>query len=294
MGYECKILADSIGPNGARITTFQRTYPRYVLAEQNTHKMISKNSASSRAIPVKTQLKRIQDDPFVPFYWGKNQKGMQADEELPQEVIDQASFIWREQKNFAMNAAVALMELGVHKQITNRLLEPFMWHTDVVTATEYDNYEALRDHKSAAPEMQASAGPLRSLRAKNKPDILKEGEWHLPLVQNVDLQTLLNSGFSVMDCVKISTARCARTSYMTHDGIRDPKEDLKKHDELLASGHMSPFEHPAKALTKKEWLDLAYEQYKAWVYDRVPVGNFWGFHQYRKMLPNEHNFAKLQ
>jgi hypothetical protein len=139
MSYACRIEKDSVNRWGNRLTTFEVTFPRIVLAEFNTHRVLSRNSASSRAIPVEKQIAKIESDLFLPVYWGKNQKGMQADEELSPTLIEMSEFCWAGASEMAVARARTLLDLGVHKQITNRLLEPFMWHTAVVTATEWDN-----------------------------------------------------------------------------------------------------------------------------------------------------------
>ncbi len=180
--YECRIEKDSITQYGERLTTFVCTFPRIVLAELNTHKMISKSSASSRAIPVKTQIDRLTSDPFYPVHWGKNQKGMQADQELGEEEIANAKRIWYRAGRVAVDFAQELMEAGVHKQITNRLLEPFMWHTAIITATEWSNFFHLRDHKDAQPEIRQIAGMMNELYRAGRPKLIMSG-WHAPFVE---------------------------------------------------------------------------------------------------------------
>lgn len=298
--FEAKILLDSISPMGARLTTFEVCFPRIVLAEFNTHRMFSRNSASSRAIPVKKMLERVQKTPFAPEVWGKNQKGMQAAEELTGAARDEADFTWRELRNHAVNTAHRLAVppeeggLDVHKQIANRLLEPWLWHTVIVTATEWKNFFALRDSKMAQPEIQRPASMMRKLYMKNTPQMLPAGAWHLPLVTGVDENTLLNEtlGYTVEDLIKISCARCARVSYLTHDGVRDPKADLELYTSLVKNGHMSPLEHVAQSLDHQEWRRIAREQAHAWIEDRVPVGNLYGWLQHRKAVANEHEYPR--
>jgi thymidylate synthase ThyX len=291
--YDCKIILDSISPMGARLTTFEVTFPRIVLAEFNTHRMFSRNSASSRAIPVEKQIKRVEDDCFVPIYWGKNQKGMQAEHEFDDEGKLRLSVAWRSFAGLAIRSTKELLGFGVHKQITNRLLEPFMWHTVIVTATEWRNFFALRDHKMAQPEIQRAATMMRKCYAESKPQILAHGEWHLPLVTNVDLHTLSKvDGLSTDELIQISCARCARVSYLTHDGKRDPKADLDMYNGLKGNGHMSPLEHAAQALDHQEWRRIAREQAHNWIEHRVPVGNFYGWLQHRKMVASESEFPR--
>ena len=151
MSYSAKVLADSISPDGVRLTTMEVTFPRIVLAEFNTHRMFSRNSASSRAIPVEKMIQRVLDDPFSPVWWGKNQSGMQAAEELSGEALRLARQHWLDARDFAISCVRLFQapEISLHKQIANRLLEPFLWHTVVVTATEWENFFALRCHKDA-------------------------------------------------------------------------------------------------------------------------------------------------
>lgn len=280
MSYACRILADSKNAvTEKRITTFEVTFPRIVLAEFNTHRMLSRNSASSRAIPVAKMIERVEADPFIPVYWGKNQKGMQAAEELSASGQESAKAVWLEARDMAVSQVKALaVGLDVHKQIANRLLEPFMWHTVIVTATEWQNFFNLRTDKAAQPEIQRIARMMEDLYLKPGPDLPKlkqPGEWHLPLVEYVDSQFLLQS-YTDVEVARICSARCGRVSYLTHDGVRDPQIDLTKADELQKPGHMSPFEHAAQATPKP-----------------LPSGNFTGgWAQYRKRLPNEAVFAK--
>src|SRR5438034_635403 len=145
MSYQCKIILDSLAPSGGRLTTFEITFPRIVLAEFNTHRMFSRNSASSRAIPIEKMLARVGNDPFIPIYWGKNQKGMQAEEELSENQILYAELIWRGIIDKVLIGVNELKELGIHKQIGNRWLETALWHTTIVSATEYTNWFNLRD-----------------------------------------------------------------------------------------------------------------------------------------------------
>ena len=272
MAYEAKILADHLAPSGKRLTTFEVTFPRIVLAEFNTHRTMSRNSASSRAIPVEKLLKKVEEDPFIPIYWGKNQKGMQADQELSPEDQDNAGFAWLAARGRAVDWAKTMLEYGVHKQITNRLLEPFLWHTVICSATEYENFFALRTHPDAQPEIRHIAVMMQDLYRSQKPTPVPDGFWHLPLV--TDFQDLIQEGYSLADIQQISVGRCARVSYMTHAGKRDPKADIELAGRLRASGHMSPFEHVAQALSEPE-----------------RSGNFVGWAQYRKSLDGEAVFA---
>ncbi|HMI94653.1 MAG TPA: FAD-dependent thymidylate synthase, partial [Polyangiales bacterium] len=156
----------------------QVTFPRIVLAEVNTHRALSRNSASSRAIPVERMLRRVEDDPFIPIHWGKNQKGMQADEFL--DATDQiaAEEEWLRARDAAVESVRELLALGLHKQIANRLLEPWLWHTAIISATDWSNFFALRCHKDAQPEIQQAALMMRAARNASTPVRKYLGEWH--------------------------------------------------------------------------------------------------------------------
>jgi thymidylate synthase ThyX len=239
MGYSCKILADSTA-SGVRLTTMEVTFPRIVLAEFNTHRVFSRNSASSRAIPVEKQIEKVMSDPFIPVYWGKNQKGMQAEEELGEWEQTDATRLWLEARDRAVIDAKDILALGVHKQITNRLLEPFMWQTCLVSATEWENFFALRCHRDAQPEIREVALMMMDAYNEHVPEEKSPYSWHLPLCEDRD--ELEGNGF---DPVRVSAGRCARVSYLTHDGVRDPAQDVALCDRLVKSGHMSPMEHQA-------------------------------------------------
>lgn len=274
MGFECRVVLDSISPANVRLTTFELTIPRIVLAEFNTHRMLSRNSASSRAIPVEKMIKRVEEDPFIPIYWGKNQKGMQAEEELTQELQSQAQRAWLQARDLAVEQVHQLLAIGIHKQIANRLLEPFLFHTIIFTATELDNLFNLRDHKMAQPEIRKGIQLVKEKYALSTPRHVSYGHWHLPLVTDVDESTLLVEGFTWEQLAQISCARCARVSYLTHDGKRDPKKDLELCADLMKNGHMSPLEHAARATEGNGWF-----------------GNFRGWLQYRKTIAGEAVFT---
>lgn len=272
MGFDAKILADSISPDGVRLTTFEVTFPRIVLAEFNTHRMFSRNSASSRAIPVKKLIERVQGDPYIPTSWGKNQKGMQAGEDVPLSEQAFSRDVWLHARDNAVNDALLLLDSGIHKQITNRLLEPFMWHTVIVTATDWANFFHLRNNEMAHPDIQIPARMMQELYESQEPTFVDHDNWHLPLW-----------GFEGddawwADAPKISVGRCARVSYLTHDGKRDPAADIDLHNRLLTSGHMSPFEHVAKPMGPGGIAIHPGALYS---------GNFRGWVQYRKTIPGE-------
>ncbi len=142
-----KIVADSVSAKGHRLTTMVVTFPRFILAELNTHRAFSRNSASSRAIPFQKMVKAVQENPFIPIAWQKDHKGMQGTEYLSTEydhLGEHAWYAWLEARNQAVRIAKSINELGVTKQLCNRLLEPFMWHTAIISATDWSNFFKLR------------------------------------------------------------------------------------------------------------------------------------------------------
>lgn len=212
-------------------------YPNFVANGVIVHN--SRNSASSRAIPVNKMIDKAVSRPFIPSYWGKAQKGMQAFEELSASDKVLASNIWLEARDRAVEQAKELLDLGVHKQLANRLLEPFLWHTIIVSATEWDNFFDLRLHPDAQPEIRYAAEAMRKAIDNSEPEILEDDQWHLPLVDVHQVPAWI-------DARMVSAARCARVSYLTHDGKVDYEADNDLALRLLTSKHLSPFEHVAR------------------------------------------------
>jgi hypothetical protein len=294
------------------LSTLLCRYPRWIHAEGRTHRLLdigedfeisiptpsvmeddnlSRNAASSRAIPVEKMIDSILNDPAVPVFWGKNEKGMQANEELPPHLIEQAKDIWGRAMHDAIAHArrISLLDpelnIGAHKQIVNRLLEPFMHITVLVSATEWNNFLALRDHKDAEPHIAMLAREIRREldRADNIQD-LQPGLWHAPFVTQPDPERLTS------DDIKLSVACCASTSYKTVDGFDMTMERaIALHDRLVGSTplHASPCEHVAQADRYMLGGSSAYQP-KVSGWDHAGEhGNFTGFRQYRKMLKNE-------
>ena len=270
--YDARILKDSLAPCGKRLTTWELSYPRFVHAELMTHRLFSRNSASSRAIPTEKLMARIREDPALPKWWGKNQAGMQANEELPPDLQAEAQVLWLEARDQMLAAVETLGKLGLHKQLANRLIEPWMFITVIVSATEFDNWFHLRNHKMAQPEIAWVATRMHELYTTHSPHPLRAGEWHLPLISN-DERAVRDEETAK----KVSTGRCARVSYLTHEGLRDFAKDIELHDRLCSGpatgepGHWSPFEHVAQAMATPE-----------------RSGNFTGWRQYRKSFETEH------
>lgn len=291
MAFGARVIADSVSPAGVRLTTIEVTIPRIVLAEFNTHRVFSRNSASSRAIPVRKRIEQVLADPFIPNYWGANQKGMQAKTALEEADAQKAERVWREALLNAVESATKMEAIGAHKQLANRLLEPFMWQTIIVTATEWKNFFALRDNEMAQPEIQEPARLMRAAYEASTPTPIQLGEWHLPLIQPEERDGVFErSG----EARKISAARCARVSYLTHDGKRDLDADLVLYERLVSGGHMSPLEHVATPLKYSGKL-IAVDKTVLGnpIYEWFPefVGNFRGWKQLRKFVPNEDDFS---
>lgn len=306
MAYSAKVLADSISEAGYRLTTLEVTFPRFVLAEFNTHRVFSRNSASSRAIPVDKQLERIKQDPFVPVFWGENQPGMQALREAGITTRVKSAKEWLAARDAAVEQVEKLLALNLHKQIPNRLLEPFMWHTVVVTATEWSNFYALRANADAQPEIQVAAEMMLEVYDASTPKLVSDNEWHTPLIQD-DEATWAH--VNPDEAVKVSSARSARTSYLTHANVRDVTQDIRLYDRLGDGGHMSPFEHVARPVSQDEWhmrkaaMKAAARSAKrdnskveSHVLEQLLTslhfdGNFRGWHAHRKDLPFENDFS---
>ena len=271
--HAAKIIADSISPDCVRLTTMEVVMPRIILAEFNTHRMFSRNSASSRAIPVEKMLKMVQENPYIPIHWGKNQKGMQADQEVNELDAKWARQSWLWARDNAVQRANELLNVGIHKQITNRLLEPFMWHTVIVTATEWSNFFHLRNHEAAHPDMRLVARAMQFEYEKdiNGPEYVDYGEWHLPYITLEE-----ENNYTQQSCIEASIMRCARVSYLTHEGGCDIEADSQAYQKrLLAPGHMSPLEHPATPIAKVFGAGAMWS------------GNFRGWKQYRKTIEGE-------
>lgn len=301
MTINATVIADSISPQDIRLTTFQLRYPKFIHGEFMTHRVFSRNASSSRAIPVERLIKDVMDDPVIPIYWGKNQPGMQAAEELDDQELTHVSRygkaissrqraveVWLNARGYAVNEAMLLHKLGAHKQIVNRIIEPWCHINVVCTATDYENFFALRRHVGAQPEMRALADAMYAAREQSTPKLLRPGEWHLPYVNYgdfADTETIENMGWNT--AIKISVARCARVSYMTHDNRR-PKidEDIELYYRLVGSQplHASPAEHQA---TPDEWTTHAKHGAAVEWLQPGEHGNLHGYIQYRKTLTGE-------
>jgi thymidylate synthase ThyX len=279
-----KVIADSIYAGGPRLTSFEVRFNRFVLAEVNTHRTFSRNSASSRAIPLRKQLAKVQSAPAMPVVWPAEQKGMQGGEETD-DLIAAGIPVWRHAADEAAKAAALLGKANVHKSVVNRLLEPFLMHTAIITATAYDNFFMLRLDPLAQPEFRVAAEAMKAAYDASTPVELEMGQWHLPYLREGEEAEIRKEGF---DPRHISSARCARTSYETQGGVRDLTEDVRLYGNLTVNGHASPLEHVATPSPENSH-QVEIQAFDLDVMDVVGTkvvtlpkyGNLLGYHQHR-------------
>lgn len=262
-----KVLADSISPYGYRLTTFELRFPRFILAELNTHRMLSRNSASSRAIPTEDRIELAEREPFVPTF-NARVKGMGVGEPLSAYKQHEAQMIWLDARDAAVKAARRL--LHIDKSRANRLLEPFIWHTAIVSATDWENFFALRDHPAAQPEFRRLAELMKPPFSMSEPQKLSFGEWHLPMVGPSDTHQCWEDVTDPLFLPAVSAGRCARVSYDTHWREEPVNVSRARWLKLAPKGHWSPGEHPAQC-----------DEYTGY------IGNFQGWKQLRKFYPDE-------
>ncbi len=271
MGVAARVVLDSVSESNIRLTTIEVVFHRFVLAEFNTHRLFSRNSASSRAIPLRKvngtgTLDRIERDPAIPVKWAAEKPGMQGGDEI--EDIERAISIWLAARDDAMRHAEALRDLGVHKSISNRLLEPFMWHTVVVTSDRWHNFFRQRVSRLAQPEIHAAAAAMRAAFRASTPKLLRANEWHMPYIEDDERER-----YGTDRLRRMSVARCARVSTLNHDGVRDVAKDLDLFERLSTADpmHASPLEHVAMPCVC-DAIGLG---------SRPHRGNFKGWDQYR-------------
>lgn len=288
------IIADSISAyTNTRITTMELEYPRFIHSEIMTHRQFSRNASSSRAIPIDKMIEQVINNPAIPIHWGLNQSGMQAKDE-------QANYIhaynaWIDARNDAIKHAKQLQSLGLHKQIVNRVLEPFQMMKTLVTATSFDNFFNLRCHKDAQPEIKQLADLMYQAMEKSKPELLKAGEWHTPYVQHErirgDLIYIIDGKIaSTEEAIKVSCSCSAQVSYRKND--TSIEKALAIYDKLVNSEpvHASAFEHCATPINLS--IDNEHETKGVTYWFRgddglIPCsGNFTNWVQYRHLIPN--------
>lgn len=308
-----KVICDSISESGKRITTFELEYPRFIHCELLTHRMLSKNCSSSRAIPIEKMLKYIENNMALPVYLGRNKSGMQAVEEI--EDKEPALRFWKNSFVWVKSTVNVLTKMGLHKQIANRLTEPYQMMKVVVTATEWDNFFNLRIDKDAQPELVMLADKMFNAMQDSTPKTLKAGQWHLPYVETYELKDVergaseneqyyflpdsadYNAGIelSLANAIKISVASCAAVSYRTENMTLDKADKIFGMLINAETLHSSPFEHIAKPVNVSDedyenvsymtgtWEDgITHMRYSG----ELCSGNFTGWIQYRHLLDN--------
>ena len=263
-----KVIADTIH-NGNRITSLQLVMPRFILAQLNTHRVFSRSTASSRAIPTAKLIEQVRTDYVQPVQWGANKAGMQSEQELEAQEIEKAKEIWCRAALAAADFAEQMAALGLHKQHANRIIEPYMWAHTIVTSTEWENFFKLRIDDAAQPEIQLLAKEMKAAIDNSVP---KESRYHLPYITDDEICTyqkeLNNDTFEHF--APISAARCARVSYLNHDQSKpDFKKDMELAKRLLEHHHYSPFEHQAMAVLESNLQETR---------------NFTGWAQYRALI----------
>lgn len=353
MAFETKVLADSISDKGIRLTTVEATYPRIVHSELMTHRVFSRNSASTRAIPLANHLSNLLFKPFIPEKFGINQPGMQAYKHLEGMKHEQAVEVWLTGRDRALTTTLELMlgrevmadlcdydpahehvgevtlmdefdnitaalpkstdkidlgetsMLNVHKQLAGRGLEGYMWHTVIVSATEWDNFFALRDHPDAQGEIATMARRTKAAIDASEPQLMRPGEWHLPLVDKGEFE-------SFHDGIKASAARCAAVSYNRHNRKSFDKE-VERYQQLTDGGHMSPLEHQATPFDDLDWgivkgkdevvADMVAvaslsgrtnKHYAKHAENNAFLGNLHGWIQHRKQVTGEQDFSQIE
>ena len=336
---KAEIIAGSLNEHGQKLTTYVLTYPRFIHAELLTHRLFSRNAASSRAIPASKMIADIEADPFIPVAWQKAHSGMQGTEYFKDEEAEDHADTWLSSMSEAIHHAKLMVERGVTKQLVNRILEPYQWYTSICTFTEGENFFELRCpqyvvHKGDNPVIYKSwkdCAAEENMIDPNCSDVvklkynkgqgeihisllaeamwdsmneynykqLKAGEWHIPFGDKFDIRVLemqrtLAYSLSMEEIkVKIATARCARVSYLNFEGKDDYEADIKLYDRLLEMGHMSPFEHCARAMSDDEYqkniqgeVEATCQDYDLLIneMDKGWSGNFRGFVQRRQEL----------
>lgn len=263
------VVADTAHPVfGTRVTTVLVNMPRIILAELNKHRVFANSAASSRAIPFSETRRILETEPFVPLHWGAKQSGMQADHQIPEADREDARAYWLDALADALHHAEQLDQLGVHKQVVNRLLEPWMWSRVVITATDWQNFFRQRCHPKAEPHFQLAATAIRDAMAASSP---AGSETHLPFVSPDEQAT-----YSIITCAKLSAARCGRVSYYgMSDEVQTVERSLARFDRFMEGDppDLVPCEHPCFAASVKG----RYRHLRDWRPYRISVERLRGY-----------------
>jgi len=296
---QSEILRHSINEKGDEIISFKVKMPRFIQSELLTHRMFARNSASSRAVPFSKMLEKVSKEPVIPISWMKNHKGMQGSSFFkdPSEKSE-LKRIWLGALDSMKESASSLNKEGLTKQISNRLLEPFLYSELIITATDLDNFFSQRLGEGTEIHFRDLAVKMLASYRKSTPTTLNSGEYHLPFYSKE-----FNS-LSIFDKIKVSVARCARVSYYNFNGNSSFDDDFRLYDWLVENQHWSPFEHVCRSMSSSE--------YNAYSVTRTPsskedsncevdgiklfreygrLGPFKGFIQHRKDFNNENNVS---
>jgi hypothetical protein len=239
--HQVRVVEHSVTPSGTNIITLQLRYWRAIHGEVMTHRVFSRNASSSRAIPVMKTIKQVWNAPACPAYWGANKPGMQAGDQLTGFKLWASKATWKLSSRIACVMAYGFVKVGLHKQVANRILEPYQFISVVLTGTSWHNFFELRRHPAAQPEFQDLANSIYTAIKESVPKAITNGQWHLPYTSQEERASL-----PIQTLLKLSTARCTRVSYNRHDGTPAPHhEDIRLHDDLVGSVplHASPAEH---------------------------------------------------
>lgn len=261
MTIKVEVILKSSSDYCPDLASVQCRYPRFIHSEVMTHRVFSRNSSSSRAIPVDRLIEDVMADPATPVYWGAEQPGMQAGDEL-----ESGEDYWLAARDMTIGHALYMKTRGYHKQIVNRLLEPYQHINVLITATEWDNFFKLRDHEDAQPEIQVLARAIKEAIQNAPTTKLSRGDWHLPYITDDE-----RGKYDLDQLKQISSARCASVSYKTVDGKpMTPERALRVFNKLTGDPlHASPFEHIATPMQED---------------NKLFTRNFTGWAQWRSFL----------
>lgn len=301
-GISATIIADSINECGDRMVTYELVYPRFIHSELMTHRMLSKNAASSRAVPYATNIELVKESPAMPVHWGKNQPGMKANVELDKTIIDGLKGVWISALKSVISHTIVMNDSGLHKQVINRLLEPWTMMKTVISGTEWENFFWLRDHKDAQPEFAELARCANKAREKSVPIILYPGEWHLPYIatkrEDSGLLSYWTDEYTEVTLEEAKTISVSCAAQVSYRKLDDTLEKAKKIFGMLNIGstdkpcHASPLEHQCTPIELVQY-NLNTNHPETWEpgvthMDRACAlwsGNLRGWIQYRQLIP---------
>lgn len=285
-----KLVADSITEYQVRIRSFECVYPAFFHQDVMTHRRFGRSALSTRALPSREMRRRIRQDMATPTYWGLNQPGMQAENELRGWQRRIAQWAWAMSGHSALLFANIMSQVNSAKQNANMPLWPFMHFKTLITTTDMANFYALRNHAAARPELQTLAKAMYSAEKESTPRPLAYGQWHLPYILPEEW-----AAHSIDRLLVISTSRCARLSYDRHTGGRASfEEEQVLFGKLLGSQplHASPAEHQAtpdrRTTNVVRFNDdgNVVNLYRDWDNPQLH-GNLVGAIQHRKLLEGE-------